>query len=138
MAAAVSGFGGQCNFEVESATTWADWDWELDFDEFQEAIVRLSLTAAKQDSAKVDVANVRCMNPIRHRERNIVVTQVPALLEKFLAHLLPNTRKAVVPPQRATAGTQRPSLMAAARQSASRRTSDSPATVKSLTARKPT
>ena len=43
---------------------WVDWDWELDFIEFEEAIVRLCL-ASSQEDAKTSKSKM-CHNVIGH------------------------------------------------------------------------
>jgi hypothetical protein len=39
----------QCNFAPEDADGWADWDWELEYVEFEEALTRLALIKMKAE-----------------------------------------------------------------------------------------
>jgi hypothetical protein len=60
----------QCNFAPEDTDGWTDWDWELTFDEFEQAVVRLAVIKLEGEHAGLGA--------------------VPRLVDMFVAnHMLP-------------------------------------------------
>jgi hypothetical protein len=44
----------QCNFAPEDADGWADWDWELEYMEFEEALTRLAIIKMKAEHSTLE------------------------------------------------------------------------------------